>query len=93
MRFGVIEIDGRTVGHELTVLSLVGHVGEACAGDADAVAVGPVGYSELARVAGVMSAINWAATGPSFRFSLSLLQAASVNASAAKAKILSSLYL
>jgi len=43
MRFGVIEIDGRTVGHELTVLSLVGHVGEACAGDADAVAVGPVG--------------------------------------------------
>ena len=43
MRFSVIEIDGRTVGHELTVLSLVGHVGEACAGDADAVAVGPVG--------------------------------------------------
>ena len=43
MRFGVIEIDGRTVGHELTVLSLVGHIGEACAGDADAVAVGPLG--------------------------------------------------
>ena len=42
-RFGVIEIDDRTVGHELTVLSLVGHVGEACAGDADAVTFGPVG--------------------------------------------------
>ena len=42
-RFGVVKIDDRTVGHELTVLSLVGHVGEACAGDADAVTFGPVG--------------------------------------------------
>ena len=34
----------------------------------------------LARVAGAMLAVNWAATGSPFRFSLSLLQAASARA-------------
>ena len=40
----------------------------------------------LARVAGAISAVNWAATGPPFRFSLSLLHAASARASAASVK-------
>ena len=39
-----------------------------------------------ARVAGAMSAVNRAATGAPFRFSLSLLQAASARASVASAK-------
>ena len=43
LRFGVIEIDGLILGHELAALSHVGHVGVACTCDADAVAVGPVG--------------------------------------------------
>ena len=40
----------------------------------------------LARVARAMSAVNWAATGSPFRFSLSLLQAASARTSVAKCK-------
>lgn len=42
LRFGIIEIDGLILGHELTALSHVGYVDEAGAGDADAVAVSPV---------------------------------------------------
>ena len=43
LRFGIIEIDGLILGHELAALSHVGYVDEAGAGDADAVAVSPVG--------------------------------------------------
>ena len=43
MGFGVVKIDDRTVRHEHTVLSLVGHVGKAGAGDADTVTFGPLG--------------------------------------------------
>ena len=42
LRFDIIEIDGLILGHELAALSHVGYVDEAGAGDADAVAVGPV---------------------------------------------------
>ena len=42
LRFGIIEIDGLILGHELAALSHVGYVDEAGAGDADAVAVSPV---------------------------------------------------
>lgn len=52
----------------------------------------PVQVVPLARVAGAMLAVNWAATGSPFRFSLSLLQAASARASVASVKISSSLY-
>ena len=46
----------------------------------------PVQVVPLARVAGAMLAVNWAATGSPFRFSLSLLQAASARASVASVK-------
>ena len=66
----------------VAVLGIVADVG-----DADTVAASP-GGSGWRGWRGAMLAVNWAATGSPFRFSLSLLQAASVNASAAKAKCL-----